>query len=405
MQATINLSNAATPSSKVNATTNTDGSFDLKSQGEWNSNNYYLEITEVNSSYIRMSYTINNRQNIDVGNILRGSYTFYCKVTLNPIDNSAIDFYGITAVQTHFNAGTATQITSYNHCVTANNPNTYDGDFIYITGVIGLLNSTITAISQATQAVITSTNTFSVGNLVTISGVVGMTQLNGNTYEVVAVSGTSITINVNSTTFNAYISGGIVTSAFNGQIGKVIGVIDKDNFIIDFPAPTFTTTYLGLGVFAKLSQPLMQTKQFNPYWEQGRQVRLSTQKYLLDDSYDGQITVNINLSQDPNTTWNTAENDGVIYSQIMYTCPESTNLGLTPFNTNLQMPTARSQYQIWHRFNTSLIGDSVQIGLTLSSQETAPGLRDAQMYSLDYATSEITLHGMHLTVQMGPHLA
>ena len=69
------------------------------------------------------------------------------------------------------------------------------------------------------------------------------------------------------------------------------------------------------------------------------------------------------------------------------------------------MPTARSQYQIWHRFNTSLIGDSVQIGLTLSSQETAPGLRDAQMYSLDYATSEITLHGMHLTVQMGPHLA
>jgi hypothetical protein len=303
------------------------------------------------------------------------------------------------------NAGTATQITSYNHCVTANNPNTYDGDFIYITGVIGLLNSTITAISQATQAVITSTNTFSVGNLVTISGVVGMTQLNGNTYEVVAVSGTSITINVNSTTFNAYISGGIVTSAFNGQIGKVIGVIDKDNFIIDFPAPTFTTTYLGLGVFAKLSQPLMQTKQFNPYWEQGRQVRLSTQKYLLDDSYDGQITVNINLSQDPNTTWNTAENDGVIYSQIMYTCPESTNLGLTPFNTNLQMPTARSQYQIWHRFNTSLIGDSVQIGLTLSSQETAPGLRDAQMYSLDYATSEITLHGMHLTVQMGPHLA
>jgi len=109
VQATINLSNAATPSSKVNATTNTDGSFDLKSQGEWNSNNYYLEITEVNSSYIRMSYTINNRQNIDVGNILRGSYTFYCKVTLNPIDNSAIDFYGITAVQTHFNAGTATQ--------------------------------------------------------------------------------------------------------------------------------------------------------------------------------------------------------------------------------------------------------------------------------------------------------
>jgi hypothetical protein len=69
------------------------------------------------------------------------------------------------------------------------------------------------------------------------------------------------------------------------------------------------------------------------------------------------------------------------------------------------MPTAQSQYQIWHRFNTSLIGDSVQIGLTLSTQETAPGLKDAQMYNLDYATSEITLHGIHLTVEKSSHLA
>lgn len=229
------------------------------------------------------------------------------------------------------NAGTATQITSYNHCLSSSNPNTYDGDFIYITGMIGTATS------------------------------------------------------------------------LNMLIGKVIKIVDVNNFIIDLPFPA--GTYLGLGVFAKLSQPFMQTKQFNPYWDQGRQVRLSSQKYLMDYTFNAQVTINVNLSQDPDTVWNTNQNDALVYSQILYTCPESTNLGLTPFNTNLQMPTAESQYQIWHRFNTSLIGDSVQIGITLSTQETAPGLRDAQMYNLDYATSEITLHGVHLVVEKAGHLA
>jgi hypothetical protein len=228
------------------------------------------------------------------------------------------------------NMGTATQITSYNHCLASSNPNTQAGDFIYITGMIG-------------------------------------------------------------------------ATSLNGLIGKVIQVVDANNFIVDLPFPS--GTYLGLGQFAKLSHPLMQTKQFNPYWEQGRQVRLSAQKYLMDYTFNAQVTLNVNLSQDPDTAYNTKDNDALVYSQIMYTCPESTNLGLTPFNTNLQMPTAENQYQIWHRFNTSLIGDSVQIGITLSSQETTPGARDAQMYNLDYATSEITVHGIHLTVDRASHLA
>lgn len=227
------------------------------------------------------------------------------------------------------NAGQATQITSYRHCLTASNPNTGTGDYIYITRMIGAI-------------------------------------------------------------------------ALNGLIGKVIKTIDANNFVIDLPFPA--GTYLGLGVFAKLSQPLLQTKQFNPYWDQGRQVRLSAQKYLMDYTFNAQVTVNINLSQDPDTVWNGGNlipgpnvfNSSLIYSQVMFTCPESTNIGLTPANTNLQMPTAETQYQIWHRFNTSLIGDSVQIGITLS---------DTQMRNLEDATSEITVHGIHLTVDRGPHLA
>lgn len=195
-----------------------------------------------------------------------------------------------------------------------------------------------------------------------------------------------------------FISGCLGTTSINGVIGCVRSVIDANNFVIDLPFPS--GTYLGLGKFSRLSQPLLQTKQFNPYWDQGRQSRLSVQKYLMDYTANSQVTVNIYLSQDSDDVWNSptlnVPPNSLIYSQLMYTCPESTNIGLTPANTNLQMPTANGQYQIWHRFNTSLIGDSFQIGITLS---------DEQMRNLTYATSEITLHGMHLTVDKSSHLA
>jgi hypothetical protein len=218
-----------------------------------------------------------------------------------------------------------TQITSTNHCVTASNPGTGTGDYLFITGCLG-------------------------------------------------------------------------TTSINNLVGQVVKIIDANNFVIDLPFPA--GTYLGLGTFTRLSQPLLQTRQFPFYWNEGRQLRLSVQKYLMDYTASSQVTVNLYLSQDPDNAYNSnmvnPPPNGLVYSQIMYTCPESTNIGLTPANVNLQMPTAENQYQIWHRFNTSLIGDSVQIGITLS---------DAQMRNLTYATSEITLHGMQLTIDRGPHLA
>lgn len=296
-------------------------------------------------------------------------------------------------------SGGFTQITSIDHCVQI-------GDYLLIQGVLGLLAATITAIALGATTILTATNTFTAGDFVTISGVVGTTELNNNTYKILAATGTTITLDVDSTDFTAYISGGLATSAINGLIGRVVSIVSTSAFVIDLIPPLFTTVYLGNGKFVRLSQPLIQTKQFPVYWEEGRQVRLSTQKYLMDATDSGQVTVFIFLSQDPDTEWNVGSivpmtlpdpsNNSLVYSQTLFTCPESTNIGLTKANSNLQMPTAASQFQIWHRFNTSLIGDSFQIGITLS---------DLQMRVLDFATSEITLHGMHLTCDKGPHLA
>jgi len=167
-----------------------------------------------------------------------------------------------------------------------------------------------------------------------------------------------------------------------------------NSFVVDVAYDAGSSAYTGQGQFTRLCQPILQTKQFNPYWDQGKQVRLSIQKLLMDTTSSSQVTMNIYLSQNPDNPWNNPLQQGgppnsLVYSQIMYTCPEGTNLGLTPANTNLQMPTASTQQQIWHRVNTALQGDTVQIGITLSND---------QMFNLVYATSEIALHAIQLMV-------
>lgn len=70
-------------------------------------------------------------------------------------------------------------------------------------------NAAITGVSKASSAVVTSTLSVSTGESVYITGVVGMTELNGNVYRVSSGStGTEFTIAVDSTDFGTYSSGG-----------------------------------------------------------------------------------------------------------------------------------------------------------------------------------------------------
>ena len=302
-------------------------------------------------------------------------------------------------------AGGNLQITSINHCVSANNAqgqrsSTGDGDYILINGALGINTFPILGITLGNPTILTSNNSFLVGSQVFITGVGDTTQLNGNFYNIIANTATTMTIDVDSTLFTAFTSGGIAQLAINNVIGQVISTPDANTFVVDISFPP-NLIYDGLGTFARLSVPVIATKQFNFYWDQGKQTRLSVQKYLLDTTDDGQLTVEINLSQDADDAWNDPElnvpPNSLIYSQIVFTCPESTNLGLTPANVNLltQIP-GQTQSQTWHRYPTSLIGDSVQLTLTLS---------DAQMRNLDYATSEISLHGIQLTIDPSRTLA
>lgn len=190
---------------------------------------------------------------------------------------------------------------------------------------------------------------------------------------------------------------GTLSSSLNGKIFSVAGPITSSTFVVNPPLPS--GTYLGNGTITRMYVPFIQTKQFPVAWEMGRKTRLGVQQYLLSTTDEGQVTLFIYLSQDSDNAYNKGAivpdinsiNPALVYSTVLYTCPESTNLGLTPANSNLNMPTAVQQAQIWHRVNTSLIGDTVQIAVTLSDEQ----MRDEEFR---YQFAEIELHSFILTV-------
>jgi len=169
---------------------------------------------------------------------------------------------------------------------------------------------------------------------------------------------------------------GNVGQFLNGRTFSVFN-ITENTFRLN-PNPEITSQiYFGEGTITRIYFPQIQTKQFPVSWAMSRKTRIGPQQYLFTKTENSQITLQIFLSQNSSSAYNErfiepdllSTNGSLIYSNILYTCSESTNLGLTPANSNLQTPTAIQQSQLWHRMNTSLIGDTVQIGFTLSDEQ------------------------------------
>src|SRR6266851_1031703 len=196
----------------------------------------------------------------------------------------------------------------------------------------------------------------------------------------------------------------IITGAI-GTIGPFINNIifqisqpSQNSFLLAGDQIPSDSIYLGLGVITRMYVPFVQSKQFPVSWEFGRKTRIGPMQFLLNSTDAAQITLLVFLSQ--NTIGspmqsNSIDNNALIYSNVLFTCPESTNLGLTPFNSNLQQANYNNQQQIWHRINTSLIGDTVQVGFWLS---------DDQMMAVDDSGNpisqfaEIEIHAFILEV-------
>jgi hypothetical protein len=186
---------------------------------------------------------------------------------------------------------------------------------------------------------------------------------------------------------------GTISTAINNIPFSVI-VIDNNTFSLN-PPPNTSGTYLGGGLITRMYVPQILSKEFPTAWSLGRKTRIGPQQYLFTTNANAaQITLLILLStsdvpanqgliipSDPDDVYNSS----LIYAQVLYTCPESTNLGLTPANINLQQ-IVPAQFATWHRMNTSLIGDTVQFGFTMSDDQ----MRDPTFVN---QFQEIQFHG------------
>lgn len=187
--------------------------------------NYDLP-AQFRSLKLKDTYTFNTTALIDTYPFNSEKYTtvempVYCMKREIALFNNPWDFYGANfnwQSQTNFDYGDGTN-GPYSGNTTArpvlrstyNNPDAYE-----VTGVI-------TGATQSNPCQITSTaNGIVNGTMVTINGVVGMTELNGNTYTVtVSTSNPNVFfININSTSFTAYISGGTWTAETQGNQGS-----------------------------------------------------------------------------------------------------------------------------------------------------------------------------------------
>jgi len=94
-------------------------------------------------------------------------------------------------------------------------------------------NSAITNITQATSAVVTvSTQNFALRQNVSITGVSGMTQINGTFYEVIGVSGNTVTLFVDSSGFGAYTGGGMLVNTESVQVLPISQYVNGE--LLDF---------------------------------------------------------------------------------------------------------------------------------------------------------------------------
>ena len=287
---------------------------------------------------------------------------------------------------------------------------------------------------------------------------------------------------------------GAIGSQVNGVIFSVFNTT-TNTFNLNVAISSTGTDYNGGAVIQRMYVPFIQTKQFPLAWDSGQKTRIGQQQYLFTKTPSGQVTLQIYLSQNDQSPYNTppivpdpkSTNNSLIYNTVVFTSPEQyiqncinlplgtigngvltsftfnfsnlfdiTTPGYVPnktiisvgtvavfidngvggfsasgtgtsagssinyqngvvtiaftvaptsqvaianfqyYLTNLIAPTSQQQSQIWHRMNTSLIGDTVQLGITLS---------DTQMRSLDLngqfmsQFAEIEFHGCILDVQ------
>lgn len=162
---------------------------------------------------------------------------------------------------------------------------------------------------------------------------------------------------------------------WNGKIFKIGSATATtfDVILVASRGDVVATGYTGAGVITHMPNIFIQTKQFNPFYEQGDSVRLNYIDMLMDRTAEGEFTADIFTNSNTSLP---VESDRVI------TAPENQPTYTTPSpNTTYQ----GTQAKIWHRIYNNAFGSFYQLRFSLS---------DAQMTDIDITTEDIVIHGL-----------
>jgi hypothetical protein len=186
---------------------------------------------------------------------------------------------------------------------------------------------------------------------------------NAPSLEISNLSGNTVTIPDHNLTNGQYIliTGSTGFTSVNNSIFKIINA-SVNTFQLD---PVINATgYTGGGLVTHLPNIFIQTKQFNPFYQNGDSTRLNYIDIYLDRTADGEMTAQFYTNSNTSVP---------IESSIVPTSPEPA------------ISYSANQARIFHRIYSNAFGSFFQNIFTLS---------DAQMRDLNITTSDVTIHGL-----------
>ncbi len=167
------------------------------------------------------------------------------------------------------------------------------------------------------------------------------------------------------------------------NIIPVYKVIDANTIEIGFDGyeTTFAGVYTGGATITRVSNPLINSKQWNPYLDLGINFHLSKITFGILKTADGEVTVDYYPSSTTLSILNHGEgNDSILGTGILETHPYDP----------IYAPLEQEQTRLWHPLNFQTYGNSVQISISMSEEQiTTPAI----------AFSPFELHGMVLHTQ------
>lgn len=144
----------------------------------------------------------------------------------------------------------------------------------------------------------------------------------------------------------------------------ILGMTPANQFIIE--NVTLTGTYTGGGTISRVSNINIQSKEWNPYLEEGKNVFLGRIDFGVEKTTSGELTVDYY----PSATALSMLNAGMETGSILGTGVLETH----PYNIDLY-PLEQVQDRLWHPVYFQTVGECIQILMYMSpAQITVPAI-------------------------------